>query len=118
MSHFNKLSIVLLLVFILFSLSAFSFQTNQNLHTLLSSKSIQAADNQTPTVSLSISMQPTATVKNNKNAQPTKTPRPTSTPPVIPPPADPGASTVMIGLAIMAVSVILFGFWLNRRRIF
>lgn len=49
---------------------------------------------------------------------PTKTPKPTSTPIPIPPPADPSATNMMIILGTLAVAVIIFGLWLNRRRAF
>lgn len=51
-------------------------------------------------------------------AQPTRTPRPTSTPPVIPPPPSPTSTGVMILLASLVMAVILGGIWINRRRVF
>ena len=46
----------------------------------------------------------------------TRTPRPTNTPPVVPPAADPVRSNWMIVLAVMAVLVVLLGVWINWRR--
>ena len=54
---------------------------------------------------------PTAT----RGRAPTKTPRPTITPPVIPPPGNPEQANLMILLAIFSVLVVLLGVWLNRR---
>jgi hypothetical protein len=51
-------------------------------------------------------------------AQPTRTPKPTSTPPVIPPPASPASTGLMILLATLVMAVILGGIWINRRRVF
>jgi hypothetical protein len=49
--------------------------------------------------------------------QPTRTPRPTATPVIVPPPADPTSSNLMIILAGLIVLVILLGLWINRRRV-
>ncbi len=118
MPTFKNLYVLSLLGLAVFSMSAFAQQANQKIIALPSHNSIQAVDNSTPTTVLLGAAQPTPTVKNHKNIQPTKTPKPTGTPPVIPPPADPGASNLMVGLAILSVIVILFGFWLNRQRVF
>jgi hypothetical protein len=99
-------------------LSAFTFQSTQNSTNLPFQNTFQASINATPTANALGSDQVVAQVKHQKNSLPTKTPKPTGTPPVIPPPADPGASNMMIGLAILPVIVILFGFWLNRQRVF
>lgn len=78
----------------------------------------QISDKLQKTDSLDNPNQSKAPEKKQKNDQPTKAPKPTATPLVIPPPADPGASNAMVGLAIVSVIVILFGFWLNRQRVF
>lgn len=49
---------------------------------------------------------------------PTRTPRPTGTPPVIPPPADPTSTNLLIIFAAVIVTIILLGIWINRRRAF
>jgi hypothetical protein len=46
----------------------------------------------------------------------TKPPRPTITPPIIPPPANPNQTNLMVGIIIFIVFVILFAVWLNRKR--
>jgi hypothetical protein len=49
-----------------------------------------------------------------KNLSPTRTPRPTSTPMVIPPSANPSTTTLMILVSLIAVIVVVVGVWLNR----
>jgi hypothetical protein len=49
--------------------------------------------------------------------QATRTPRPTATPVIVPPPADPTSSNLMIVFAGLIVVVILLGVWINRRRV-
>lgn len=119
MMNSKKTNIIIILGFLYFSLSAFSSQLDQK--PLLTNRPITHFNvnfESTPTLIAIVSDQSTVIVKVQKNIQPTKTPKPTSTPPVIPPPADPGATSVMIILAVLMVMVILFGFWLNRRRVF
>ncbi len=118
MTTFKKSFSISLCLLAVTVLSAFSFQSNQNSMKFQSQNAIQAIENATPTVIALESDQVVAQVKHQKNNVATKTPKPTGTPPVIPPPADPGASNMMIGLAILPVIVILFGFWLNRQRVF
>ena len=64
-------------------------------------------------VPLEIVQTPVPTKKIPKGQ--TRTPRPTATPPDIPPPADPNQAKLMIFFSIVAVSIILIGVWLNRR---
>ncbi|MEN6392216.1 MAG: hypothetical protein ABFD53_00180 [Anaerolineaceae bacterium] len=119
MQYNKKIPIFAFCVSITFLLSAFSYQLDKSHSSNSRIYLNQAAENITPTATQNIdAIQPTSIIKNQKTPQPTKTPKPTFTPPTIPPPADPGAGNAMIGLAILTVSVILFGFWLNRRRIF
>jgi hypothetical protein len=61
------------------------------------------------------SISPSATSTQRKVA--TRTPRPTKTPAVIPPPADPVRSNWMIAIAILAVIVVFIGLWINWRRV-
>jgi hypothetical protein len=46
-----------------------------------------------------------------------KPPRPTPTPLLIPPPANPATTNSIIGMSVIMISVILFGLWINRRKI-
>jgi hypothetical protein len=54
----------------------------------------------------------------NQKKQPTRTPRPTPTPLVIPPPADPNSSNLIVLLGILSVLIVLVGVWLNRKRLY
>jgi hypothetical protein len=76
---------------------------------------VQAA---TPSPSASPSPAPLPTETQTPHGKPTRTPRPTSTPPTIPPPQDPGATRMMVGFGVLIVIVILFGLWLNRKNAF
>lgn len=119
MLKLNKSIFILILGILYFSISAFSAQ----FHQIPSSPDrpimhFRDSINKTPVSSIFDYSQSTVIYKAQKTLQPTKTPKPTSTPPVIPPPADPSATSVMIILAVFMVMVILFGFWLNRRRVF
>jgi hypothetical protein len=49
-------------------------------------------------------------------AKPTRTPRPTSTPVPIPPPAEPFSLNLMIFFGVLAVTVVLVGVWINRKK--
>ncbi|MCI0520729.1 MAG: hypothetical protein L0Z70_10815 [Chloroflexi bacterium] len=49
---------------------------------------------------------------------PTRTPRPTPTPLLVPPPSDPDTTHLMVIFGVIAVTVVLFGIFLNRRRVF
>jgi hypothetical protein len=49
-----------------------------------------------------------------KNLAPTRTPRPTTTPVLIPPAANPNATSLMILFGLIAVIVVIVGVWLNR----
>jgi hypothetical protein len=49
---------------------------------------------------------------------PTRTPKPTSTPIATPPPADPETINMMIIFGVIAVIVIIIGVWINRQRTF
>ena len=49
---------------------------------------------------------------------PTRTPRPTATPLTVPPPSDPSTTHLIAISGITVVVVIIFGLWLNRRRVF
>lgn len=51
-----------------------------------------------------------------KQAEPTRTPRPTITPPAIPPPQNEAQSNIMILFMALAVLVVIIGLWLNRER--
>jgi hypothetical protein len=118
MSIFKKSLAFSLCLLVVSALSAFSSQTKQSLITAKSHMAFQADNRTKSTVVATDSVQIASEAKHPKNILSTKTPKPTGTPPVIPPPADPGATNMMIGLAILPVIVILFGFWLNRRRVF
>ena len=54
----------------------------------------------------------------NQKKQPTRTPRPTPTPLVIPPPADPNSSNLIVLLGILSVLIVLVGVWLNRKQLY
>jgi hypothetical protein len=73
----------------------------------------------TPTITqLPVVMpQPTATAFPPTPA-PTRTPRPTPTLLPLPPPSDPDTTQTMVIFGIFAVIVVLFGIFLNRRRVF
>lgn len=58
----------------------------------------------------------TPTTENGKQIK-QKTPRPTPTPLLIPPPADPNTTNLMICFSLIMISVILFGLWINRRKL-
>lgn len=58
----------------------------------------------------------TPTTDNSKQ-QKQKTPRPTPTPLLIPPPSDPNTTNLMICFSIIMISAILFGLWINRRKL-
>jgi hypothetical protein len=49
--------------------------------------------------------------------KPTRPPRPTSTPPVIPPPTNPAKNNLMIWFGVFAVIVVSAGILLNRNRL-
>jgi len=49
-------------------------------------------------------------------SEPTKTPRPTITPPTIPPPQNEAQTNMMILFMALAVMVVILGLWLNRER--
>ena len=70
---------------------------------------------QTPTLTPTFTPSPTTT-ETPDPSKATRTPRPTRTPVPIPPSADIGRTNAMIGLSILAVVVVIFGVWLNRRR--
>lgn len=48
--------------------------------------------------------------------KPTKTPRPTITPPAIPPPQNVTQTNLMILFMILAVIIVVIGVWLNREK--
>ena len=48
--------------------------------------------------------------------KPTRTPRPTITPPAIPPPQDVSQTNLMIVFVILAVVIVVIGIWINRER--
>ena len=48
--------------------------------------------------------------------KPTRTPRPTITPPVIPPPQSASQTNLMIIFVILAVLIVIVGVWINRER--
>lgn len=58
---------------------------------------------------------PSVTITQRKVA--TRTLRPTNTPPIVPPAADPVRSNWMILIAILAVCVVFIGVWINFRRV-
>lgn len=118
MPTFKKTFTLSLITLLLLSLSAFTNRANKSTIPPQSHNYFQAADNPKVTAVAQGSIQSSAPEKKQKINQPTKTPKPTGTPPVIPPPADPGASNIMVGLALVSVIIILFGFWLNRQRVF
>lgn len=118
MPTFKKTFFLWLIALLLLSLSAFTNHANKTPLPLRSNNSFQPTEHPKATAIGDSSIQSVAAEKKQKNNQPTKTPKPTGTPPVIPPPADPGASNLLIGMALVAVIIILFGFWLNRQRVF
>lgn len=118
MRIFKKTFALSLIVFLLLSMSAFRIRANHSTVSPASHISILPEGKPQATAIADQSLQPVAPEKKPKNNLPTKTPKPTGTPPVIPPPADPGATNLMIGFALTSVIVILFGFWLNRQRVF
>lgn len=118
MQIFKKTFFIWLISLSVLSLSASIKPINEKTYQQKSGNFYQVSDKPQKTASLDNPNQSKAPEKKQKNNQPTKTPKPTATPPVIPPPADPGASNAMVGLALVSVIVILFGFWLNRQRVF
>ena len=52
-----------------------------------------------------------------KQGRPTRTPRPTATPPVIPPSADPAEMNLVVAFGVLSVIIVLVGVWINRRRV-
>ena len=50
------------------------------------------------------------------SSKPTRTPRPTITPPAIPPPQDVSQTNLMIVFVILAVVIVVVGIWINRER--
>lgn len=61
---------------------------------------------------------PTPTDEQTKKKKPTNTPKPTSTPIPTPPPSDPSINNLMAIFGILIVVVIIFGIWVNWRRVF
>jgi hypothetical protein len=56
-------------------------------------------------------------VKIGTNEPKPKPPRATPTPLLIPPPANPATTNSIIGMSVIMICVILFGLWINRRKI-
>jgi len=52
-----------------------------------------------------------------KNPQQQKTPRPTATPLIIPPPTDIKTSRIIIFLGAIALLIVVFGVWINREKL-
>jgi hypothetical protein len=76
--------------------------------------SISAATNDAP---LQGSTAPDKLVQA-ETPEPTRAPRPTSTPIAIPPPSDPGTIQLMVIFGILVVLVVIFGLLLNRNQVF
>jgi cyanophycinase len=78
---------------------------------------IPAIPTNTPTLypTATSTQQPSPTITPKRQA--TRTLRPTNTPPVIPPAQDPIRSNWMVGVAILAVLVVIAGVWINWRKI-
>lgn len=71
--------------------------------------------NQSPDPILESTVTPVLTqTPEKKNPAPTRTPRPTSTPVPVPPAANPNATSLMILIGLIAVTVVVIGVWLNR----
>jgi len=99
---------ILLLVPYTFSVRA---QKNQQLDAgnQAANLTISSAATQTPSP---IEISPIKTPKPNSPSRPT----PTSVP--VPPPSDPRTTQLMVLFGILIVTIVIFGIWLNRRKIF
>jgi cyanophycinase len=73
----------------------------------------------TPTMTLAPTATPIPTqTPLPPTPDPTRTPRPTPTPVVVPPASNPGTTHTLAISGVLVVLVIIFGLWLNRRRVF
>jgi len=74
--------------------------------------SLPSTENQQPTST------PILATESPEDSQekPTRTPKPTATPPTIPPPQNFSQTNLMILFVVLAVIVVIIGVWLNRER--
>ncbi len=73
----------------------------------------------TPLPTATITASPTVTLTPTPTRRPTRTPRPprpTATPPIIPPPSNPNMNQLMIAFGTLIIIIIIFGLLLNRSR--
>lgn len=52
------------------------------------------------------------------NREPTRAPRPTPTPIPVPPPTSQNTIQMLVVSGVLVVAVVIFGLWLNRKRLF
>ena len=97
------LAVFILLIFVILSLSSSSTFALQSLEvqTLSSEQNNTLYQAETPTA---------------KKVKPTRTPKPTITPPAIPPPQDDSQTNLMILFGVLTVIIIIIGVWINRGR--
>jgi hypothetical protein len=57
------------------------------------------------------------TIQSLNEKKPTKTPKRTPPPLIIPPPADPKILNIITFLGVLLVVIILFGVWINRKKL-
>ncbi len=77
---------------------------------------IPSTSTPTPTVTSSPSPTLPTTEEPSIEVTTTKTPRSTSTPPVIPPSANPHSANIMIAISLLLAVIVFLGAWLNRQR--
>lgn len=73
----------------------------------------------TPTNTLSpTATPPPPTQEPTRTPRPSNTPRPTPTPLTVPPPSNPDTTYLMVFFGTLMVLVVIFGIWINRKRVF
>lgn len=114
MSFFNKFfaSVICAVIFLsIVSALPVGAQTSRNSSTNKQSTSAEGNLKITPTQS-STAIIPTETPRPSNQSRPTATPIP------VPPPSDPRTIQLMALFGILIMAIVIYGIWINRRKLF